>query len=102
MMMAAQIPRDTRVFDAFCRRHHVVELAVFGSALRDDFGPESDVDILVTFDPAARVSLFDLVDIADELTGIMGRRVDLVTKTGLKSQIRQSVLASSRIIYAAA
>jgi predicted nucleotidyltransferase len=101
-MMAAQIPTDTRELDAFCKRYQILELAVFGSALRDDFGPESDIDILVTFDPAARVSLFDLVDIADELTGIMGRRVDLVTKTGLKSNIRQSVLASSRIIYAAA
>jgi predicted nucleotidyltransferase len=70
--------------------------------LRNDFAPDSDVDVLVTFAPGARVSLFDLVDMADELTKLMGRQVDLVTKQGLKPQIRQSVIDSSQIIYAAA
>jgi hypothetical protein len=80
----------------------VAELAVFGSALRDDFGLESDVDILITFAPEAEVSLFDLVDMADELSGIIGRHVDLVPKQGLKPRIRQSVLESAHVLYAAA
>ena len=80
----------------------MLELALFGSAVREDFGPNSDVDILVTFAPGAKVSLFDLVDMADELSSLAGRRVDLVPKQGLKPRIRQSVLAGSQIIYAAA
>ena len=58
--------------------------------------------MLATFAPGAKISLFDLVDMADELTNIMGRRVDLVTKRGLKPQIRQSILDASKVIYAAA
>ncbi len=86
----------------FCRHHQISELALFGSALREDFGPESDVDLLVTFEPCARISLFDLVDMADELARLFGRRVDLVPKEGLKTRIRNSVVESSRVIYAAA
>jgi predicted nucleotidyltransferase/predicted transcriptional regulator of viral defense system len=102
VMMATQFDTDAKKLAEFSKRHGVLELAVFGSALRDDFGPESDVDILVTFMSSAKVSLFELVEMADELSGLVGRRVDLVPKQGLKSQIRQSVLESSRIIYAAA
>jgi predicted nucleotidyltransferase len=86
----------------FSERNRVSELAVFGSALGEDFGPDSDVDILVTFFPNAEVSLFDLVDMADELSVIVGRRVDLVPKHGLKRQIRQPVLESAHVLYAAA
>lgn len=86
----------------FSERNRVSELAVFGSALREDFTPDSDVDILITFLPDAEVSLFDLVDMADELSCIVGRRVDLVPKHGLKPQIRQPVLESAHILYAAA
>jgi len=100
--MAAQLNLNARELAEFCQRHLVAELAVFGSALRDDFGPESDVDILITFAPEAEVSLFDLVDMADELSAIIGRRVDLVPKQGLKPRIRQSVLESAHVLYAAA
>lgn len=86
----------------FSSRHQVAELALFGSCLREDFGPESDIDILVTFKPEAKVSLFDLVDMAEELSLLFGRHVDLVPKAGLKSRIRRSVLESSRVIYDAA
>ena len=82
--------------------NRVSELAVFGSALREDFTLESDVDILITFLPNAEVSLFDLVDMGDELSCIIGRRVDLVPKQGLKPQIRQPILESACILYAAA
>ena len=85
----------------FCRRRQIAELALLGSALREDFGPTSDVDLLVAFDSGAKVSLFDLVDMADELSGLYGQQVDLVPKEGLKPVIRQSVIESSRIIYAA-
>jgi predicted nucleotidyltransferase len=86
----------------FSGRHQVAELALFGSCLREDFSPASDVDVLVTFKPGARVSLFDLVDMAEELSDLFGRRVDLVPKEGLKPRIRRSVLESSEVIYAAA
>jgi predicted nucleotidyltransferase len=102
MGMAELLLIEARQVADFCARHQVSELAVFGSALRSDFDQESDVDILVSFAPGAKISLFDLVDMTDELAKIIGRRVDLVTKQGLKPQIRQSILDSSRVIYAAA
>lgn len=100
--MTAQISFDPEQVADFCRRHGVQELALFGSVLREDFGPQSDVDLLVTFTPDARVSLFDLVDMAEDLSRLLGRRVDLVLKSGLKPRIRRSVLESSEVIYAAA
>ncbi|OPZ75920.1 MAG: Nucleotidyltransferase domain protein [Actinobacteria bacterium ADurb.Bin444] len=86
----------------FSSRHQVAELALFGLCLREDFGPESDIDILVTFKWEAKVSLFDLVDMAEELSLLFGRHVDLVPKAGLKPRIRRSILESSRVIYDAA
>jgi hypothetical protein len=78
-----------------------VELAVFGSALRRDFREDSDVDILVTFAPDARIGLIAFVKMEQELSGILGRKVDLVTKSGLKPRIRDEVLAEARLLYAA-
>lgn len=69
---------------AFAQRWKITEFALFGSMLRDDFGPESDVDVLVSFDPLATWSLWDLTTMADELTAIVGRKVDLVEKEGAK------------------
>ncbi len=100
--MTAQISIDLEQIADFCRRYEVQELALFGSVLREDFGRESDVDLLVTFAPDARVSLFDLVDMTDDLARILGRQVDLVPAKGLKPRIRRSVLESSQVIYAAA
>ena len=76
-------------------------MSVFGSVLRDDFGPESDIDVLVEFLPQIRTSLFRLVDMQDELTGIFGRQVDLVTKPSLHPYIRDNVLRSRQVIYVA-
>ncbi len=68
----------------FCKRWNVSELAIFGSALRADFRPDSDVDVLVSFTPEAKVSLFDMVHMQDELNQIFGRDVDLISKRGVE------------------
>jgi predicted nucleotidyltransferase len=84
-----------------CRRYHVRELALFGSVLRNDFADDSDVDVLVEYDLDAGVSLFDHFHLQDELASILGRKVDLVSKRGLHWVIRDHVLESSWVIYAA-
>jgi len=87
---------------AFCHKWKVRELSVFGSALRDDFGPDSDVDILVSFDPAADWSLLDLVVMREELSALVGRDVDLVEQEALKNPYRRAaILHSKRVLYAA-
>ena len=94
------IPRD-RIAE-FCRKWKVMEFSLFGSILRDDFGPDSDVDVLVSFDPAATWDLFDLVTMRDELMEVFGRAVDLVEKEGLRNPFRQRRILSTReVIYAA-
>ena len=86
----------------FCRKWKVAEFSLFGSVLRDDFGPDSDVDVLVSFDPAATWDLFDLVTMRDELMEVFGRAVDLVEKEGLRNPFRQRRILSTReVIYAA-
>jgi len=86
----------------FCRRRRIVELALFGSILRDDFGPDSDVDVLVTFAPDAPWDLFDLAEMAEELEAIFGRPVDLVEKPGLRNPFRRhAILTTRKVIYAA-
>lgn len=90
---------------AFCHKWQITQLDLFGSAIRDDFRPDSDVDVLVTFAPDARWTLLDHVDMQDELAAILGRDVDLVSRHGIeRSQNhirRREILNSARIIYAA-
>ncbi len=87
---------------AFARRWRVTELALFGSALRDDFGPESDIDLLVTFDPEAPWSLFDIAAMKLELEDLFGRSVDLVEEKALRNPYRRrAILNSSQRLYAA-
>ena len=76
-------------------------MAVFGSALRRDFGPESDVDILVEFESSARVGFLALARASRELSEIIGRRVDLVPQGGLKPLIRDEVLAEAEVLFEA-
>jgi uncharacterized protein len=85
----------------FCRRYQVRELALFGSMLRQDDRPESDVDLLVSFAPAARVTFLTLARMQRELEALLGRNVDLVPKDGLKPIIREHILATARVLYAA-
>ena len=84
-----------------CRRHRIKELALFGSALREDFRPDSDIDLLVQFEPDAQVGLLTLARAADDLTDLLGRNVDLVPKKGLKPLIRDEVLAHAEVVFAA-
>jgi hypothetical protein len=88
----------------FCRKWNVTEFALFGSVLRDDFRPDSDVDVLVTWAPEARISLFDYGPMRDELEAMFGRRVDLVSKEGIQESRnwirKKEILGSARVIYA--
>jgi predicted nucleotidyltransferase len=96
----AAIDRD-RIAD-FCRRWKIAEFALFGSVLRDDFSPESDVDVLVTFGPEAHWDLFDLVDMEEELGGIFGRKVDLTLKKCLRNPFRRhQILKTRQVIHVA-
>lgn len=89
----------------FCRKWRISEFALFGSALRSDFGPDSDIDALVTFDPTANWTLFDHVDMQTELEAILNRDVDLVSRGGIERSRnhirRQEILDSAQVIYAA-
>ena len=91
---------DKRRIVPFCRKHHIRRLAVFGSALREGFGTESDVDVLVEFQPGARVGFLALARAARELSAIFGRRVDLVPQGGLKPLVRDEVLAEAEVLFA--
>lgn len=88
----------------YCRQNGIIELALFGSALRDDFGPESDIDLLVTFSPNAAISLMDHVRMEEELSEILGRPVDLISKRGIEQSQnwirRVDILSSARVIHA--
>jgi predicted nucleotidyltransferase len=83
-----------------CRRYHVRELSLFGSAARGEMQPDSDVDLLVEFIPEAKVDLFEYSGFMLELSKLLGRKVDLVSKKGLKPLIRASVLKEARLLYA--
>lgn len=84
-----------------CRRYQVRELSVFGSAARGEMRPDSDIDLLVEFLPDANVGLVEHAGLMLELARLLGRKVDLVSKNGLKPRIRSSVLADARLVYAA-
>ncbi len=90
--------------EAFCQKWNLVEFSLFGSVLRDDFGPESDVDVLVRFDPSARPTLLTLARMARELEGLLGHPVDLLEWTGVEQMrnpyFRRSILEGVRTIYA--
>jgi predicted nucleotidyltransferase len=94
-----ELPSD-RIAE-ICNRYGVRELAVFGSAARGDLRPESDVDILVDFEPDARIGLVKFAFLSEELEVLVGRRVDLVTKTGLKPRVRSEVLREAQLVYSA-
>src|SRR5215207_1614991 len=99
-LVATDLP--TAEIAAFCRKWQVTELALFGSALREDFRPESDIDLLATFAPDAPWSLFDLINMRDDLKAILGRDVDLIEKDAIEQSPnwlrRRAILDSARTI----
>lgn len=100
--MSPHLSIDREAVSAFCRRHHIARLALFGSVLRDDFGPESDVDVLVEFQ-AGHVPGLGFVGIEREFSDLLhGRRVDMVTAKFLNPRIRERVLNSAEPLYVAA
>ena len=102
-MPMADLPTiDPHQIPDFCRRWKVTELALFGSVLGADFRPDSDVDVLVTFEPGAPWTLWDLSRMRMELEAIFGRDVDLVEKKALRNPLRrQAILSNQRVVYAA-
>jgi len=90
--------------EAFCQKWQIRKLELFGSVLRDDFGPESDIDMLATFDPEASLSLFDVIEAEFELQEMLGRPVDLVDRSAVERSEnwirRRRILESARTIYA--
>jgi predicted nucleotidyltransferase len=97
------IPKDK--IEAFCREHHISSLALFGSVLREDFRPESDVDILVEFEQGNEPDLFGLVELQEKLSGIIGHKVDLVERRAVEKSEnyirRRHILESAETIYVA-
>jgi predicted nucleotidyltransferase len=98
--MRLQVPIDREKLASFCRRHRIRKLAFFGSVLREDFRPNSDVDVLVDFEPGCTPG-FAILDIEEELSQLLGgRRVDLVSEKYLNPRLRAPVLASAEVQYA--
>ena len=94
-----KMPMDRLI--EFCRRNHIRKLSLFGSAISDRMGPDSDIDLLVEFVPGARIGLIGFAGLQEELEAAIGRKVDLVPKRGLKPLIRDEVLSSAEVLYAA-
>jgi len=100
--MNAHVQLDRDALAEFCRKWRIRELSIFGSALRDDFGPESDLDFLVSFEPDAGWDLFDMFDMKEELEKRFGRQVDFVEKEALRNPWRRyEILRTCEVVYAA-
>ena len=99
---ALEVPDEA--IAAFCRKWRITELALFGSVLREDFGPESDVDVLVTFQEPVTWGLFDLGHMEDELAATIGREVDLIDRRAVESSKnwlrRRAILGTAQTVYA--
>ena len=100
--MPVAVAIDHRRIEEFCRKWRVKELSIFGSALREDFRPDSDVDVLVELEEDAPWDAFQWVDMIEELRGIFGREVDLVEKGAIRNPFRRKhILSHHEVIYAA-
>jgi uncharacterized protein len=85
----------------FCRRHHILKLSLFGSVLRDDFRPDSDIDVLVEFEPGHAVG-WDIIDVEEELSGLFGgHKIDMVPEKYLNHRLRPFVLPTAELQYEA-
>jgi len=83
----------------FCRRNHIRKFAFFGSVLRDDFGPDSDIDALVELEPGAPIGLFEMAEMEIELSEMIGRKVDLQTPQDISRYFRDKVVAEAEVLY---
>lgn len=101
MTIAAGVELPEAGIREICRRYQVKELAVFGSAARGELRADSDIDLLVEFLPDAQVSLLQHLAAERELSELLGRRVDLVSKRALRTALKEEVLSQARFIYAA-
>ena len=99
--MPQSLTFDKHRLSDFCQRNRIRKLSLFGSALRDDFGPDSDLDFLAEFEPDAVVTLIDMARMEEELAEIAGRKVDLRTPQELSRYFRDKVLAEAQVQYAA-
>ena len=98
--MSSKIALDRHIIADFCQRHRIRKLALFGSVLREDFRPDSDVDVLVEFEPGQRVGLA-FFGMQDELSELLGRTVDLHTPSFLSRYFRDKVLEEAEVLYEA-
>lgn len=97
----ARIPIDKDKIAEFCKRRRIRRLALFGSVLRDDFGPDSDVDVVVEFEPGLGITFENRVEMLDELSGMFGREADLVDKKSLNNPYRRhEIVSSAETVYA--
>jgi hypothetical protein len=98
-----QIPLPMDAIEAFCQKWQIIEFALFGSVLRDDFRPESDIDVLVTFAPEYQRSLSDAIAMQEDIEALFGRKVDLVNRESIERSRnyirRREILNSARVIY---
>ena len=101
MTLASGITLPVEGIAEICRKYQVRELSVFGSAARGDLRADSDMDLLVELEPDARVGLFEFAAMEEELATALGRKVDLVSKRGLKPRVRPHVLKDAIVVYAA-
>jgi len=99
--MSLRIHVDQQQLADFCRRHHIRKLAFFGSVLRDDFRPDSDVDVLVEFEPGHVPGLFTLMHMQQEFSDMIGREADFRTPNDLSRYFRDRVVAGAEVLYAA-
>ena len=104
MSTRASLPLSREQIEAFCEKWGIVELGLFGSAVRGELRPDSDIDVLVSFEPESRLSLLDVAHIENELADLVGRRVDLVERSAVERSPnyirRRSILGSVVPIYA--
>ena len=103
-MATVQLPIPKREIAAFCKRWKVVELSLFGSAVRSDFSPDSDIDTLISFSSQSEWSLFDHIQMKQELKELFGCDVDLITQRALEQShnelLRAEILESAQVVYA--
>lgn len=98
---SVQIDLPIEKIITLCRQYHIHELALFGSVLRDDFGPDSDIDVLIRFEPDVHIGYFRFFGIEQELAHILNRDVELFTPDSLKQFAREEALRTCKVIYAA-